>query len=133
MRSRGGACTAREVLIGLHGRRSEWSIYRVIEAHTTGNESRRVDQGDYLVLSGGDRHEYDRGHRNDRDGRSDQEADLRRRAGAIDGACAFTQQMLPALAAAADHPDMTEELADVLTTPMVEVEYQVESGANVRN
>lgn len=41
--------------------------------------------------------------------------------------------MLPALAAAADHPDMTEELADVLTTPMVEVEYQVESGANVRN
>jgi len=54
------------------------------------------------------------------------------RSGAIDGACLFTRQMLPALEKAAEHPDMTEELAEVLSTPTVDVEYQIETGVSVR-
>ena len=54
------------------------------------------------------------------------------RSGAIDGACLFTRQMLPALEEAVEHPDMTEELAEVLTTPTVDVEYRVETGVSVR-
>ena len=49
-----------------------------------------------------------------------------------DGACEFTQQMLPALEKAVQHPDMTEELAEVLSTSVVDVEYHVETGVNVR-
>ena len=40
--------------------------------------------------------------------------------------------MLPALAKAVEHEDMTEELAEILTTPAVDVEYRVETGVNVR-
>ena len=40
--------------------------------------------------------------------------------------------MLPALKEAVEHPDMTEELAEILTTPTVDVEYQVETGVSVR-
>ena len=40
--------------------------------------------------------------------------------------------MLPALEEAVEHPDMTEELAEILTTPTVDVEYQVETGVSVR-
>ena len=54
------------------------------------------------------------------------------RSGAIDGACEFTEQMLPALAKAVEHPDMTEDLAEVLSTPTVDVEYRVETGVSVR-
>ena len=54
------------------------------------------------------------------------------RSGAIDGACEFTEQMLPALTKAVEHPDMTEDLAEVLSTPTVDVEYCVETGVNVR-
>jgi hypothetical protein len=54
------------------------------------------------------------------------------RSGAIDGACEFTEQMLPALAKAVEHPDMTEELAEILSTPTVDVEYRVEAGVHVR-
>jgi hypothetical protein len=54
------------------------------------------------------------------------------RSGAIDASCLFTRQMLPALAKAADHPDMTEDLARILTTPTVGVEYRVETGVDVR-
>ena len=52
------------------------------------------------------------------------------RSGAVDGACEFTAQMLPALEEAVEHPDMTEDLAEVLSTSMVEVEYRVERGVN---
>ena len=31
-----------------------------------------------------------------------------------------------------EHPDMTEELAEVLSTPTVDVEYQIETGVSVR-
>lgn len=54
------------------------------------------------------------------------------RSKSIDAACLFTRQMLPALGKAAEHPDMTEELAEVLSTPTVEVEYRVETGVSVR-
>ena len=54
------------------------------------------------------------------------------RSGAIDGACLFTRQMLPALEKASEHPDMTEELAEVLSTPTVDVEHRVETSINVR-
>ena len=39
--------------------------------------------------------------------------------------------MLRNLDQALDHPDMTEELADVLSTPSVELEYQIETGMKV--
>jgi hypothetical protein len=55
------------------------------------------------------------------------------RSEAIDGACLFIQQMPPTLAKAVEHPDMTEELAEVLATPTVNVEYCVETGVNTGN
>ena len=54
------------------------------------------------------------------------------RSGAVDGACEFTQAMLPALRRAVEHPDMTEELAEILSTRVVNVEYRVETGVSVR-
>ena len=54
------------------------------------------------------------------------------RSGAIDGACEFTQAMLPALAKAVEHEDMTEELAEILSTRVVNVEYEVSTGVTVR-
>lgn len=53
------------------------------------------------------------------------------RSGGIDGACEFTREMFDNLEEAVEHPDMTEELADVLSTERVEVEYRVETGVNV--
>lgn len=53
------------------------------------------------------------------------------RSGAVDGACEFTRQMLPALQEAVEHPDMTEELANVLSTRAVEVKYEVSTGVTV--
>ena len=32
---------------------------------------------------------------------------------------------------AVDHPDMTENLAEILSTPAVDVEYRVETGVTV--
>jgi hypothetical protein len=55
------------------------------------------------------------------------------RSGAVDGACEFTRQMLPALERAVEHPDMTENLAEVLSTRTVEVEYRVETGVDVNH
>jgi hypothetical protein len=52
------------------------------------------------------------------------------RSGAVDGACEFTTQMLPALERAVEHPDMTEDLAEVLSTGVVEVEYRIETEVN---
>lgn len=37
------------------------------------------------------------------------------KAGAIDGACEFTEQIVPNLERALDHPDMTPELAEILS------------------
>lgn len=54
------------------------------------------------------------------------------RSGAVDGACEFTTEMLPALERAVEHPDMTEDLAEVLSTQAVTVEYEIETGLGVR-
>ena len=53
------------------------------------------------------------------------------RSGAIDASAEFTRQMLPALAEAVEHPDMTEELAETLSTRSVDVAYRVETGVTV--
>lgn len=53
------------------------------------------------------------------------------RSGGIDGACEFTGEMLDNLEEAANHPDMTEELADVLSTERVEVKYHVDTGVEI--
>ena len=39
------------------------------------------------------------------------------RSGAVDAACEFTQQIVPALERAVDHPDVIEDLVEVLSTP----------------
>ena len=49
----------------------------------------------------------------------------------IDAATAFTIEMLSNLERAAEHPDMTEELADVLSTSMVKLEYRVDNDEDV--
>ena len=53
------------------------------------------------------------------------------KSGGIDAACEFSSSMLGNLEKAASHPDMTPELAEVLSTPDVEVEYRIESGVRV--
>ena len=55
----------------------------------------------------------------------------RTKAGTIDGACEFTEQMLPNLERAMDHPDMTEELAELLSTNLVRLEYRVETDVRI--
>ena len=40
-------------------------------------------------------------------------------------------EMAPALRRAVEHEDMTEELAETLSTGVVEVEYRVETDVNV--
>lgn len=55
------------------------------------------------------------------------------RVGAVETSCEFTQAMLLALDEAAEHPDMTEELAEILSTRVVEVEYEVSTGVNMRD
>ena len=54
------------------------------------------------------------------------------RVGAVEASCEFTQAMLPALAEAVEHEDMTEELAEILSTRVVDVEYEVSTDVNVR-
>jgi len=39
--------------------------------------------------------------------------------------------MLPALAEAIEYPDMTEELAEILSTPTVDLAYQIEADLDV--
>jgi hypothetical protein len=53
--------------------------------------------------------------------------------GAVEASTEFTRQMLPALAEAVEHPDMSEDLAEILSTNVVDVEYRVERGVSVRN
>jgi hypothetical protein len=53
------------------------------------------------------------------------------KSGGIDAACEFSTQMLRNLERAADHPDMTEEFAELLSTANVTVEYHVEIGVTI--
>ena len=63
-------------------------------------------------------HEY----RLDRLRRVMQRTDEGTKSGAFDFSTVFTLQMLDAVEEASDHPDMTPELAAVLSTPHVEIE-----------
>lgn len=47
------------------------------------------------------------------------------KSGGIDTACEFSNQMLRNLERAAEHEDMTKELAEVLSTATVKIEYEV--------
>lgn len=53
------------------------------------------------------------------------------KSGGIDAACEFSNQMLRNLERAAEHPDMTEDLAEVLSTTNGTVEYRVVSGVKI--
>lgn len=55
------------------------------------------------------------------------------RSGGIDASAEFTRNMLRNLERAAEHPDMTEELAEILSTPQVRVQYEVRSGVHVED
>lgn len=51
---------------------------------------------------------------------------------AILRSCEFSRHMMDNLEAVLDHPDMTEDLAAVLSTPYVELSYRVETDMDVR-
>jgi len=53
------------------------------------------------------------------------------RVSAVEASAEFTQAMLPALERAVEHPDMTEELAEILSTRSVDVGYRVETGVTI--
>ena len=53
------------------------------------------------------------------------------KSGGIDAACEFTQQMLPELERAVEHPDMTEDLAEILSTSEVTVEHRTVTGVEI--
>jgi hypothetical protein len=53
------------------------------------------------------------------------------RVGAVEASCEFTQAMLPALAKAVEHEDMTEDLTEILNTRAVDVEYEVPTRVSV--
>lgn len=53
------------------------------------------------------------------------------KSGAIDGACDFADEMIPNLERAIEHPDMTEELAEILSTQKVRLTYQVETNIHI--
>ena len=53
------------------------------------------------------------------------------KSGGIDAACEFSTQMLRNLERAAEHPDMTEDLAELLSTANVTVEHRVVTGVEI--
>lgn len=54
------------------------------------------------------------------------------RSGAIDGAAEFTREMVGTnLPQAMNHPDMTEELAEILSTRKVRLDYAVETNIHI--
>lgn len=60
-----------------------------------------------------------------------EQLDEQTRSGAIDASCEFTRSMPANLERAADHPDMTQEFAEILSTPQVEVQYEVRTDVRV--
>lgn len=53
------------------------------------------------------------------------------KSGGIDAACAFSNQMLKNLERAAEHPDMTEDLAELLSTTNVTVKHRIITGVEI--
>jgi hypothetical protein len=50
----------------------------------------------------------------------------------IDAACEFTRRMLANLEEAAEQPDMTAELAEMLSTPQITVHYEIVTAVGKR-
>jgi hypothetical protein len=50
----------------------------------------------------------------------------------LDAAAAFTLRMRRNLSRAVEHPDMTPELAELLSTPRVRLDYEVQTSVKVR-
>ena len=73
--------------------------------------------------------EYD--WRSDLYDRTAEEFDVGTKSGGIDAACEFSTQMLRNLERAVEHPDMTEDLAEVLSTTNVTVEHRTVTGVEV--
>ena len=46
--------------------------------------------------------------------------------------CEFSRQMMDNLEQAIEHPDMTEDLAEVLSTPYVTLDYHIETSMDIR-
>lgn len=55
------------------------------------------------------------------------------RSGAVDASAQFTEEMMHNLERVMDHPDMTPELAALLSTSQVELEYEIQSSVEVRD
>ncbi|RJS96616.1 hypothetical protein [Halococcus sp. IIIV-5B] len=53
------------------------------------------------------------------------------KSGGIDAACEFSTQMLRNLERAAEHPDMTEDLAELLSTSNVTLEHRTVTGLEI--
>jgi hypothetical protein len=53
------------------------------------------------------------------------------KSGGIDAACEFPTQMLRNLERAAGHEDMTEDHAELLSTPNVTVEHRIVTGIEI--
>ena len=86
-------------------------MYRLMRIETSGKYAWRTD----LYDAAGD------------------QLDENTRSGAVDSACEFTCEMLPALERAVEHPDMTKELAEVLSTQAVEIKYEISTDVNIRS
>lgn len=55
------------------------------------------------------------------------------RSGGLDAAAAFTIRMRQNLDRAVEHPDMTPELAKLLSTPRVQLDYEVQTNVAVED
>ena len=51
---------------------------------------------------------------------------------AVLSACEFTRKMRRDLERAVDHPDMTPELAELLSTSEIPIEYRMESSVGIK-
>ena len=61
-------------------------------------------------------------------GRTTERFGVGTKSGGIDAACEFSIQMLHNFERAAEHDNMIEELANVLSTTRVTVEHRIETG-----
>lgn len=55
------------------------------------------------------------------------------RSAGIDAACIFSREMMANLERALDHPNMTPELAALLSTSQVELKYEIHSDVDVKD
>lgn len=63
--------------------------------------------------------------------RTAEEFGIGSKSGGIDAACEFSNQMLRNLERAAEHEDMTEDLAELLSTANVTVEHRTITGVEI--